>query len=216
LVVVVIAGASLAVAGLIYGAGLRITGLQQTGNDQELDELRTQVARLSAELAAANTLSDSSESRLRIESTSQERLSAQIKTLEEENTRLQTDLAMFESLAGGPQGAVGFALSRLQVDPAGAPGQYRYRFFLSQTGGKREKEFKGVIQLVASAQRGKEAVMMQFPSAGDATAGQYQVSFRYFQRMEGTFKLAADMRLMRLEARLVQDGVVKASQSVTL
>jgi hypothetical protein len=65
-------------------------------------------------------------------------------------------------------------------------------------------------------QRGKEAVMMQFPAAGDPAASQYQVSFRYFRRLEGTFKVAAEARVLRVEARLIQDGAVKASQSVAL
>jgi hypothetical protein len=57
---------------------------------------------------------------------------------------------------------------------------------------------------------------MQFPAAGDPAASQYQVSFRYFRRMEGAFKVAAEARIQSVEVRLIQDGVVKASQSVTL
>ena len=58
--------------------------------------------------------------------------------------------------------------------------------------------------------------MIQFPAAGDPAADAYQVSFRYFRRMEGTFRVAADARVQRVEARLIQDGVVKASQNVAL
>ena len=58
--------------------------------------------------------------------------------------------------------------------------------------------------------------MMQFPAAGDPAASQYQVNFRYFRRLEGTFKVAAEAQIHRVEVRLIQDGVVKASQSVAL
>ena len=58
--------------------------------------------------------------------------------------------------------------------------------------------------------------MIQFPTAGDPAADTYQVSFRYFRRMEGTFKVAPDAKVQRVEARLAQDGVVKASQNVAL
>ena len=58
--------------------------------------------------------------------------------------------------------------------------------------------------------------MMQFPAAGDPSAGQYQVNFRHFRRLEGMFKVAAEARVLRVEARLVQDGAVKASQSLVL
>ena len=58
--------------------------------------------------------------------------------------------------------------------------------------------------------------MIQFPAVGDPAADAYQVSFRYFRRMEGTFKVTPDARVQRVEVRLIQDGVVKASQNVAL
>jgi hypothetical protein len=160
-------------------------------------------------------VANSSESRLRIESTSQERLSIQIRTLEEENTRLKADLATFESLAGGQVGDSGLAISRLQILPLGG-GQYRYRLLLLQSADRKDKEFNGLIQLIASVQRGSETAMMQFPAVGDPADGQYQVNFRYFRRLEGSFKVPAEARVLRVEVRLIQNGVVKASQSVAL
>ena len=135
--------------------------------------------------------------------------------MEEENTRLKSDLATFESLAGEQVGESGLAISRLQILP-GSGGQYRYRLLLAQTGTKKDKEFKGMLQLMATVQRGKETAIMQFPAVGDPAASAYQVNFRYFRRLEGTFKVAADARVERVEVRLIQDGVVKASQSVAL
>ena len=177
--------------------------------------MRERIAGLESDLERTRKVANASESRLRIESTSQEQLSLQIRSLEEENTRLKSDLATFESLAGGQAGDSGLAISRLQVLPVG-DGQYRYRLLLAQTGNKKDKEFNGMIQLIATVQRGKETAMIQFPAAGDPAASQYQVNFRYFRRLEGTFKLAAETRIQRVEVRLIQGGVVKASQSVAL
>ena len=179
--------------------------------------MRARLTQLEIELADARKVASASESRLRIESTSQERLATQIKTLEEQNALLKADLATFENLAGEGTGNSGLAISRLQIQPAG-DGKYRYRLLLAQTGDKkeREREFKGMIQLLASVQRGKETAMIQFPAAGDATADQYQVSFRYFRRLEGAIDVGVGVRIQRVEVRLVQDGVVKATQSVAL
>ena len=215
LAVVVLSGASLALAGWIYDAGQRFAGFHQGVSEHEIAGMRERIAQLETDLDRTRKVANASESRLRIESTSQEQLTAQIKTLEEENTRLKSDLATFESLAGGQAGNSGLAISRLQVLPAGG-GQYRYRLLLAQTGEKKDKEFNGMIQLVATVQQGKETVMMQFPAAGDPAASQYQVNFRYFRRLEGTFKVGAEDRVLRVEARLMQDGAVKASQSVVL
>jgi hypothetical protein len=213
--VVVLAGVSLALAGWIYDAGQRFAGFHQGASEQEITNMRERVSVLESDLESARKVANSSESRLRIESTSLGQLSLQIRTLEEENTRLKSDLATFESLAGGRAGDSGLAISRLQI-LSGDGGQYRYRLLLAQTGDKKEKEFNGMIQLIATVQRGTETAMMQFPAAGDPVASQYQVNFRYFRRLEGTFKVAADARIQRVEVRLIQDGVVKASQSVVL
>ncbi|MCX7165460.1 MAG: hypothetical protein NTV11_04190 [Rhodocyclales bacterium] len=213
--VIVLAGASLALAGWIYDAGQRFAGFHQGVSEHEIAGMRERIAGLESDLERTRKVANASESRLRIESTSQEQLSLQIRSLEEENTRLKSDLATFESLAGGQAGDSGLAISRLQVLPVG-DGQYRYRLLLAQTGNKKDKEFNGMIQLIATVQRGKETAMIQFPAAGDPAASQYQVNFRYFRRLEGTFKLAAEARIQRVEVRLIQGGVVKASQSVAL
>jgi len=215
LAVVVLSGASLALAGWIYDAGQRFAGFHQGASEHEIAGMRERMAQLETDLEAARKVANASESRLRIESTAQERLTAQIRTLEEENTRLKSDLATFESLAGEQVGNSGLAISRLQILPVGG-GEYRYRLLVAQTGEKKEKEFNGMIQLVATVQRGKDTAMIQFPAAGDPAASQYQVRFRYFRRLEGTFKLAAEARIQRVEVRLIQDGAVKASQSVAL
>jgi len=213
--VVVLSGASLALAGWIYDAGQRFAGFQQGASEHEIAAMRERIARLESDLESARKVANSSESRLRIESTAQEQLSLQLGVLAEENTRLKEDLATFESLAGGQTGDAGLAISRLQILPVGG-GQYRYRLLLAQTGDKKDKEFKGMIQLIATVQRGKETAMIQFPAAGDPAASQYQVNFRYFRRLEGIFKVAAETQIQRVEVRLIQDGVVKASQSVAL
>ena len=213
--VIALAGASLALAGWIYDAGQRFAGFHQGDSEHEIAAMRTRIAQLESEVEGARKVANSSESRLRIESTSQEQLTAQIRTLEEENARLKADLATFESLAGGQAGDSGLAISRLQILPAGN-GQYRYRLLLAQTGDRKDKEFNGTIQLLATVQRDKETVMMQFPAAGEPSGSQYQVSFRHFRRVEGLFKVAAEMRVVRVEARLIQDGAVKASQIVAL
>jgi len=213
--VVVLSGASLALAGWIYDAGQRFAGFHQGASEHEIAGMRERMAQLQTDLEAARKVANASESRLRIESTAQERLTAQLRTLEEENTRLKSDLATFESLAGEQVGNSGLAISRLQILPVGG-GEYRYRLLVAQTGEKKDKEFNGMIQLVATVQRGKDTAIMQFPATGDPAASQYQVHFRYFRRLEGTFKLAAEARIQRVEARLIQDGVVKASQSVAL
>jgi hypothetical protein len=214
--VAVLTGASLAMAGWIYDAGRQFAGFDKSASESELSALRERTAQLQAELDSVRKVANSSESRLQIESATQERLTAQIKLLEEENTRLKADLAMFENLAGGSVGNTGLAISQLRISPADTDGTYHYRLLLTQARDRKQQEFRGELQLLATVQRGKEAVIMPLPVGNGGSGGLYKINFRYFRRIEGTFNVAAGMRIQRIEARLMQDGVVKASQSIVL
>lgn len=214
--IAVLTGASLAIAGWIYDAGRQFAGFDQSASERDLTALREHVAKLQAELESVRKVANSSESRLHIESTTQERLAAQLKLLEEENTHLKADLAMFENLAGGQAGEESLTISQLQVSPAGSAGTYRYRFLLIQAKDKAQQEFRGELQFIATVQRGSEAVIMPLRIVDGSSDGLYKVHFRYFRRFEGTFNVAAGMQIQRVEARLMQGGVIKASQSVVL
>lgn len=214
--IVILVGVSLVFGGWIYATGRQFSGFGQSFSERDLDDMREQIIRLESELELARKVANSSESRLRIEAATQERLATQIKTLEEENTHLKADLAMFENLAGEHVGNAGLAMHQLQILPTSAEGEYRYRLMLVQTGDKTQQEFKGKLQLIATIQRGAKASTMQFLVAGDENADSHQISFRYFRRLEGVFNVPAGTRLRRLEARLIKDGVIKASQIIVL
>lgn len=210
--VVVLAGFSLVLAGWIYTSGLRFAGFHIESSAQELAELRDHVRRLSDELERTSKIADSSDSRLKIESTTLDRLATQIKSLEEENTHLKADLAMFENLAGNDQGPPGLEIVRLQVMPAGDQGQYRFRMLVAQKGNARD--FKGNVQLAVSLARGGQTAIMEFPGkSGNPT--QYLMSVRRFGRLEGLFRIPDDSRIKQVEARLLEAGLVKAVNTVT-
>ena len=213
--VVVLAACSLALAGWIYNAGLRFAGFHIETSAQELTELRERVKQLSDELEQSNKIANASGSRLMIESTAQERLASQIKSLEEENTLLKADLAMFENLAGNDQGPPGLEISRLQVVPEGAGGQHRYRLLIAQRGDVRDREFKGHLQLTVTLAQGTQTVIMDLPGKAEANPAKYLVSVRRFGRMEGVFRIPEAARIQRVEARLLEGSVVKAKSTVS-
>lgn len=214
--IVVLTGALLVLTGWIYDVGRQFAGFDQSASESELTAMRERAAQLQTELESVRKVANSSESRLHIESVTQERLAAQIKMLEEENTRLKADLAMFENLAGGQTGEASVAMSQLQISPGGVAGAYRYRLLLVQARDKKQQEFHGELQLIATVQSGRETVIMPLLIADGGSAGLYKVNFRYFRRFEGTFSIPAGMRIQRVEARLMQNGVVKASRVIVL
>jgi hypothetical protein len=214
--VIGLAACLFALAIWIYDAGRRFAGFHQEESSKELSELRSRVIRLETEKNELSKIANSSDSRLQIESTTQEQLAKQLRTLEDENSQLKADLAMFENLAGGDTGGGPLAISRLQVVADDISGQYRYRLLVAQKGEKREREFKGSLQLAVSVQRGGETVIINHPTNDSSEAARFAVAFRYFRRLEGKFSIPPNDKLIRVDARLIENGAVRATQSLTI
>lgn len=216
LVAAAVLGLALALAGWIYDAGRRFAGFDRSASEEEITSLREHVARLEAEASRFRGVANASESSLQIERTALDQLTRQVKALEEENTRLKENLAVFENLTSGHGKGESISLSRLRVEPEGAGGQYRYRLLATQQGAQRGKDFAGSLELhVTLLQVGGDSAMIVFPRPGEPGAEKYVVGFRNFRRLEGTFQVPAQAQIKRVEVRLVQDSAVKASQSVT-
>lgn len=213
--IVVLAALALALAGWTYDAGRRIAGFDRTESEQEINALHDQVARLETEAMRLRGIATTSESHLQIERTTLDQLTLQVRTLEAENVRLKEELAVFENLAKGEGPQESLSISRLRVVPDGVPGNYRYNFLVAQNGVLRGKEFRGSLQIAVTLQQNNDSIIVLFPRANDSEAAQYAVSFKNFRRLDGSFRVPSEARVKVAEVRLVQDGVIKATQKVT-
>lgn len=216
--VLAILAATLALANWVYDAGRRFAGFERSQTEQELDALHVRKNELEKELVRLRSLADASDSKLQIERTTQQQLSRQVKLLEEENARLKEDLSVFENiaLAEGREGSL--SINRLSVvpDPSGTANLYHYRLLAVIQGSKKEIEFRGTMQLAIALQQDGKNVMMLLPPPGESNAAQYNVNFKHFRRLDGTFRIPPGSRLRSVDVRLLQSGALKASKSVTL
>lgn len=213
---ITLVGSALVLGAWLHAAGYLLPGLGSRLIANDLGGMSVKVAQVESELELARKMASSNESRLHIELATQERLAAEIKSLEEENTRLKADLAMFESFAGGHASTADLVMSQLQIFPSSAPGEYRYRLMLVQGRDKKQQELKGRLQFIATMQHGTKISTMQFMFMGDGGTDPNQISFRYFRRFDGVFNVLPGAQLKSLEARFIKDGVIKASQTVML
>ena len=212
---VVVLSCSFALAAWMYDAGLRFAGFDRSEAEQELSLLREAVGRLSQESAVLRASVNASESKLQIERSAQTQLGKQVKALEDENARLKEDLAFFENLIPSEHRDNTLLINRFRVDPGALPGEFRYRLLLLQ-GGRREKPFQGNLQLLVTLQQGGKDAIITLPEEGAAQA--YKISFKYFQRVEGTFRVSADARVKMVQVRIFETGSaqVRATQSFNL
>lgn len=179
------------------------------------DSSRMQIATLQNALTQARQAATINESRLRIEVAMREKLVAELKGLEEENTHLKADLAVFENLVGGQRNNGGLVMSQLQILPSATVGEYHYRLMLVQAGTQREEQ-KGKLQLIATIRQGDKTDTLRFVYAENHGESSGEVVFRNFRRFEGAFTITAGARLKSLEAQFIKNGIVKASQTAIL
>jgi hypothetical protein len=206
---------SFALAAWIYDAGRRFAGFDRSKAEQELSELRENVGRLAQETSGLRASVNASESKLQIERAAQAQLGRQVKVLEEENARLKEDLAFFENLIPSEHRDNTLLINRFRVEPGALPGEFRYRLLLLQ-GGRRDKAFQGNLQLVVTLQQDGKDATITLPEAGAAQA--YKISFKYFHRVEGTFRVAPGARVGMVQVRVFEGGStqVLATESFNL
>jgi hypothetical protein len=216
---VIAAAVVVAVAGWMYDAGRRFAGFDRGEIEQELAVARDRLLKLEAENKELGALAHAGDARMQIERTAQQQLANQVKGLEEENARLKEDLGFFENLMPAESRDPGLSINRLRVDRDVVPGQYRYRLLLLQSG-KRVAEFQGSLQFIVTLQEGGKDVILTLP--GDAAADArtdpkaFRVSFKHFQRVEGVFQVPAGAKLKSVQARVLEHGVAKASQTYNM
>lgn len=199
-----IAGAS---AAWIYDAGRRFAGFDHGEVQQQLFRVQGQLDDARAELARVRSIANAADSRVAIERTAQQKLAQQIRTLEQENAKVREELATLESmLSSEARSANTLSIYRFSVEPDVLPGEYRYHLLLVGPSSRRERDFNGRLELVVSLQEGGQNVMMSFPEQKDAGAAAFRLAFKYFRRVEGTFRVSPKAKVESVQVRVFETG----------
>ena len=72
--------------------------------------------------------------------------------------------------------------------------------------GQRVREFHGTLQFVLDVQHDGRKLVLVLPSPGEHDAREYKLSFKFFQRLEGTFKLAPGSVVKGIQVRVFENG----------
>jgi hypothetical protein len=214
LALVLVLGLAGALALWVYDLGRGLTGLHADDSRQQLLHFKEQVELLTAERDQLSATANAAESKLNIERSAQKQLAAQVKALESETTRLKEDLAFFESLLPNATGPAGVAIRRLKIDHT-ATNQLRYRLLIMQ-GGKGDRQFVGQLQLAVTVMQDGKSAMMIFPEVNPAEQAKFKLGFRHYQRVEGVLTLPEGASAKLVQARVLENGQVRAQVSANL
>jgi len=197
----------------------------------ETDKIRADAKQAMSERDRQTALSVQLDNQLKVDRAAQEQMQSQLKALENENARLKEDLAFFESLLPTPANAKGVVIRsfRLQAlnesdrepgresnrKPGQEPMALRYRLLVQQSG-RPERDFVGAVSLTVSLQQGGRPWVLQLPDATIPDAGPPPLSFRHYQRVEGTFELPEGAVVRSVQVKIQSNGEVRAQQTFTM
>lgn len=211
---VMLAGA--AAAGVaIYEYGRSLGGPDRKDLQAEVDRLGSRLREVSADRDRFSALATAHEAQLKVERAAQEQLVQQVTTLEREANRLKEDLAFFESLLPAGAGAKGVVIRSFRVQPEGEPHQMRYRLLVQQAG-KPERDFVGTVQLQVNFMQGPRSFVLSVPEPQAPAEHMLNLSFRHYQRIEGTFALPQGAVARSVLVKILAGGQTQIQQSFPL
>ena len=198
-----------ALAGLVGAIAWVVAGayaVRTVDAGPELSKLRAQLEQQEGELARLRAQAAQNDRQLQIERAATADLAKQVKVLTFDNAALKEDLAFFQSLMSSPgarEGAI--TVNRFRLQPEGAAGEYRYKMLLVQSG-QRVREFQGRLEFVLDVLHDGRKLVLVLPPEADRDGGEYELNFKFFQRVEGTFKLTPGSVLRGMQVRIYENG----------
>lgn len=200
-----------------YQYGMELAGFRQSEAARDLAHLREEIRQRDATLAEMRSKVATSGRQLQIERATYGDLERQVKTLSAENAALREDLAFFQSLMAAESKAAALTVNRFRVRRDAVPGEYRYRLLLVQTG-QRVREFRGKLQFVLELEQGDRKYVLMLPPENEKKVTDYELRFKFFQRIEGTFRISPDAVVKSMQVRVFEKGATqpKLTETVTV
>jgi hypothetical protein len=166
-------------------------------------------ARLRARLAEL-------ESDLNVTRGAQTTLSRQALDLQNENTQMKEELAFLRKLFSDTSKPGVLTIQRLSAEKD-RDGVYKFSMLVVR-GGNPSDEFSGQLTLLANVAAGGHSSTLTLPDDQPDTAAALKLKFKYYQRVEGTFRVPPGGQLRSLQARVVEPGQAtpKATRSLNL
>jgi hypothetical protein len=148
---------------------------------------------------------------------SQATLSKQALELTTENSQLKEELSFLQKLVSDSSKQVGLSIARLSAERE-RDDAFRYSVLVVRGGTPRD-EFEGAVTLQATVQppgTPGHPLTVTLPDEQAELAAALKLKFKYYQRLEGTFRVPPGSQLKSLTARAFESGHPAARATRTL
>ncbi len=200
----------------IYEYGRGFGGPDRRELSAQVERLETRLREAEAERSRLTATVTALEAQMKVERAAQDQFVKQAGELEAEAGRLREDLAFFESLLPTKASASGIQIRSFRLQPDGAPDAMRYRLLVQQAG-KAERDFVGAVQMQVNFVRDGRSHSLAVPDpAVPESRRPLELSFRHYQRVEGTIALPEGATAKSVVVRIVAAGQTLAQQTFQL
>lgn len=198
----------------MYDAGRKFAGFDKNEVNYELERLSQTNIRLQRENDELRMKMASLDRQSQMDHVAREDIGKQVKALETENIRLKEDLAFFQNLGSVPgKTEQRVSIGRLKLERGQLPGEYHYSLVLVQ-GGQRQKDFQGSLEFAVNFQQNGQKMVM--PLASENPAKMLDVRFKFYQRVERSFRMPPDATVESMQVKVFENGIAQAKLMQTV
>lgn len=219
------AGLLLVVAALVAGMwwwgfdfGQIFSGFNRSQMKDRVATLEAENSHLKGESESVRAHVAELESDVAINRGAQGSLAHQNADLAQENSQLKEELAFLQKLVSDSSKQGAMTIQRLTFEPE-APGRWHYGVLLVRGGNPRD-EFAGHVTLQASVAGAGSGppTLINLPADQPDSATPLTLKFKYYQRVEGAFRVPDGARVTGITARVFEDGssTPRVSRSLTI
>jgi hypothetical protein len=191
-----------------FDFGQILGGFNRKEIEGRLVTLETEAAKLRTEATDLRARNTALESELGMTRGAQEALTRQTSELSGENAQLKEELAFLQKLVSDSSKTVGLQIQRIAVEPDGED-MWRYSLLIVR-GGNPKDEFTGNVVVQATVFAPSDGTSpprtIQLPEDEPATAPALVLKFKYYQRVEGRFRVPPGGRVTAVAVRCFEAG----------
>ncbi|HEY5995229.1 MAG TPA: DUF6776 family protein [Gallionellaceae bacterium] len=188
-----------------YNNGLELAGYVREATESELSRTKRELVALQSENTKLNTRLVDMERQFQIEQSANAELGHQLKDLNDEKAHLSEDLQFYKNLTESGERLEKLSIQGLKVTRDTLPGEYHVSMLLAQSG-QRPNDFHGKLQFVVNGLQNAQRVVFVVPAEKAPEVAAYQLDFKYYLRIERTFKLPAGVTFESLQIRVYEHG----------
>ena len=195
-------------------------GFNRKEIEARIATLETESGKLKTEAFDLRAKNSTLESELAMTRGSQDAQQKQSIELSAENAQLKEELAFLQKLVSDSSKQVGLQLQRLAIE-RDSDEMWRYSLLVVR-GGSPKDEFEGgiVLQVTLAPAPGSPAgthgIVLTLPEDQPEAKSALSLKFKYYQRVEGRFRVPAGMRVTAVTARAFESGQTSARATRTL